>query len=146
VFRRGLCLVISRVPLCLLVIAIYIQPPSWLVDLSSPICLALGFDFGTTAQFFERNLRLPLNPPLVAVLVLHRVAPILLPLTTIQLSAYVQLQLPLLLYHAELLLKLLFEQQHQVEFLPNWSIHQTLTCHPAQAKISFHQWLLQVCL
>ena len=52
----------SRVPLCLLVIAIDIQPPSWLVDFSSPVCLALGFDFGTAAQVFERNLRLLFTP------------------------------------------------------------------------------------
>jgi hypothetical protein len=34
------------------------------------VCL-LGVDFGTAVESFERNLRLPFTPPLVAVSVLH---------------------------------------------------------------------------
>ena len=41
--------------------------------LLSFVWLSLGFDFGTAAKYFERNLRLPFTPPLIAVLVLQKV-------------------------------------------------------------------------
>ena len=43
------------------------------MDYSSFVWLSLGFDFGTAAKNFERNLRHPFTPPLVAILVLQKV-------------------------------------------------------------------------